>query len=364
MSMPSGGRLVRVFATVSAGITLVAGLTLPTAASTAAQTAAVPGVWERVAPGASGDPVVVTAVSNQYTDAFVRVGTSLLHQRYGIAGSTTEDLGGILQSDPGATSGLDFNWVFAVGADDAVWYRVLWDGGAGPWTTLGGIAHGKPSATRDPYGVMHVFAVGADDGVWTRRYELMADNTSGWTPWESIGGIVTSDLAVSAAGSCCPSPGYSLVEVVARGLDGAAWIARRVNANAWTRFETLGGAMIGNPALFSDTRVAAVGVDRQVYLFDLQNGGWFPTGGYIRGDPTLTYVYVPWGMAVLGRGAHSRLWIERWDPGRSGWSVVESNVTSRIAATSLSATAACNDQCSGLRIYANGADGALYTILL
>lgn len=336
---------------VAVGLAVAALVGAPAAAQEVAPAAApLPTTWERVAPGATGDPVVVS-VLDDHTDAFARTGTSLVHQRYTRTGQVTEDLGGILRSDPGATYDAEGTYVFVIGADDAVWYRFLpHAGGAGPWQALGGVARRDPVATTDGSGIIHLLIVGQDQGVWTRRHE-----PGGWTPWEPLGGIVTSDIHVAAFGG----GGGNYLEVAGRGTDGAVWRAAR-NFGTWYPFSSLGGAVTGRPTVMGNG-VLARGTDGQLYNHRVFQG-WFATGGFIVGDATSVDTNDQTRpLAFIARGPDDRVWIERWGQTRSGWTAIDAVVTSSVAAATLG-SGSCDVPC-GLRLYAVGGDGALYTRL-
>ena len=299
------------------------------------------GAWEQVAPGATSDPVAVSDATHKVVDAFVRTGSSLFHQRQANT-TTTEDLGGILSSAPAAVSTAAGTYVFVIGADDGVWYRlVATNGTVTPWATVGGVARRKPAAVVDSDGVVRLFAVGSGDGVWTRRFSGGA-----WSPWEALGGIVTSDLAAEAL-ELQPS-----ITVVARGTDEAIW-AINYRSGVWDPWVSLGGRTVGSPALAE--QVAARGVDGQVWLY---SGVWRPAGGYLTSDPTMSRVDIGSDrFLVAGRGLDGAAWSSRWGS-TNGWFSLAGVVTSTVAVARVDLTGcACV-----ARYYAVGADGALYTI--
>jgi hypothetical protein len=310
-------------------------------------------VWEAVGPGATSDPVAVSDATRQVVDGFVRTGSSLLHRRYTVMPSSgsdgwlaplTENLGGVLGSGPAAVATTAGTYVFAVGADDAVWYRLIDNNGTvTPWTTVGGVARRKPVVVFDSSGVVELFAVGTDDAVWTRRLSLGV-----WSPWETLGGIVTSDLAAEGPGTGMPG-----VEVVARGTDDAIWAITEVSG-VWQPWVSLGGAASGAPAL-AYRQVTARGMDGQLWLHD---GGWVPTAGYAASDPTMTLVYYGTSIfAVLAQGLDGAAWERVWGQGSTQWFSLGGVATSTIAAAPLD-VGSCF---CGIRIYAVGTNGALYT---
>ena len=114
-------------------------------------------------------------------------------------------------------------YLFARGMDDAVWFRV-YDGGWGPWTSLGGIATGQPAAVRYRDRRVGVFVRGLDGALW---YRELGDGGAP-TNWRSLGGQIIGDPVAVASSS-------EVVTVVAKGLDRQVWANfLTVSNNQWS----------------------------------------------------------------------------------------------------------------------------------
>lgn len=106
--------------------------------------------------------------------------------------------------------------VFGRGVDRKIMYQVFHRGEETGWLPLGGkLLYGRPTATLDPQGLIHLFARGKDGAAWEKRQ--YANGTEAvWGEWTSLGGIVTSNIAaiVDAEG---------VHHLFARGTEGALW---------------------------------------------------------------------------------------------------------------------------------------------
>ena len=77
---------------------------------------------------------------------------------------------------------------------------------------------------------VHLFAQGTDQALWTK-----SESASGWSGWQSLGGVLTSSPAAT-------SPGSGLIDVFARGTDGALWLKTTTNdGTTWNGWTSLGG---------------------------------------------------------------------------------------------------------------------------
>lgn len=335
-------------AALAALLGLVAGAAMwPSAPAAAAD----PPPWVRVVGGAVGNPAVAASPDLLHTDAFVRTGTSLFHQRAARESTLEQDLGGITTFDPAATANDEGTFAFVTGVDGAVYFRLISavDGSPSAWVGLGGISRRAPSASTDRDGTVHVFVVGADGGVWTRHRSGGAT----WSPWATLGGVATSDIAVS-----------SEPQVFVRGVDGAVYTSF-LRSGAWSNWFRFAGRIVGSPSVSPDGFLAVRGTDNQVYV--PWDGGFIPTGGFITGDPTVG-LWGPsgsgmWSNLIYGRGPDGAAYVQAWGRGRSPWGRIESRITSDLAVAALDPFALCETgNCSGWRIYAIAPDGALYTL--
>ncbi|HEY5857000.1 MAG TPA: tyrosinase family protein, partial [Aldersonia sp.] len=124
---------------------------------------------------------------------------------------------------------------FARGTDSALWHR-WFDHGWSDWESLGGILTSEPAVCSWASGRLDVFARGTDSALWHRWFD------NGWSNWESVGGIVTSSPAAASWG-----PGR--IDVFARGTDSALW--HRWFDNGWSNWESLAGILTSGPAAVS-----------------------------------------------------------------------------------------------------------------
>ena len=152
-----------------------------------------------------------------------------------------QSLGGILTSPPQAIASGSQVYVFGTGADNAVWYR-RFDGRTWEdWQSLGGVVTSSPQVVAASLvslpqirSHIYVFAKGADNAIWYRRW-----SGSEWEGWQSLGGILTSEPFAVAR--------RSQFFVFARGGDNALWY-RRLNGTTWDGWQTLGGSLTSAPA--------------------------------------------------------------------------------------------------------------------
>jgi hypothetical protein len=95
------------------------------------------------------------------------------------------------------------------------------------------VCSSDPAADR-----LDVFARGRDDACWYRRLDPAR---GGWQPWETLGGVLTSDPAATALTSGVPA-------VVVRGTDGALywqWYRAAGDQSGW---QPISDAVPGEPA--------------------------------------------------------------------------------------------------------------------
>ena len=131
--------------------------------------------------------------------------------------------GQTLTSDPAADSwaGGTHLDVYARGTDNSLLHR-WWDLGSGwsNWESLGGVLSSSPGATSCANGHIDVFVLGADGGVWRKGY-----NGTSWSDWTWLGGSWTS----APAGVC--RAGTNTIDVFARGTDNALWLTNTVTGS-------------------------------------------------------------------------------------------------------------------------------------
>ena len=160
-------------------------------------------------------------------------------------------------------------YVFASGADDALWYQRVANGVGAGWTSLGGSVISDPAVIVEN-GRLHVVAMGADEAMWSRT--LVGGHFSGW---QSLGGrLVIWPTTVSGA------DGY----LFSTGADDGVWYQRVVNGQ-WSGWQTAGGiawSAVGASRTAGGVTVAVVGADGAVWTRRLA-GGWTSLGGSFYG---------------------------------------------------------------------------------
>src|SRR6187402_3310391 len=62
-----------------------------------------------------------------------------------------------------------------------------------PWNSLGGVITTDPTVIRNSDGRLEVFARGTDNALW---HIWQTAPNDGWSDWSSLGGTITSNIAV------------------------------------------------------------------------------------------------------------------------------------------------------------------------
>jgi hypothetical protein len=167
-------------------------------------------------------------------------------------------LGHILASPPHAVvAGKEGPYVFALGTDSAIWYTMT-----GEWQSLGGTFSSAPYAVAEGTNIL-VFAADAQRALAWCKWD-----GSGWTSWQSLGGILMSPPIAN-----CPAGG-GLPYVFTLGTDSGVWRIRSSGEPNWYDWESLGIGLLSLPA--TTTRIpisidfvralAALGPDHQVWF--------------------------------------------------------------------------------------------------
>lgn len=196
---------------------------------------------------------------------------------------------------PGASTSLGFDPdadtgridVFVRGLDDALWYRTLSaDGIWTPWQSLGGVLTADPSAMafgypddgeEGPDFELQVFGRGTDGALWSRRFVGGPDG--GWEPWGSLGGILKG--GPGAGGRAFPL-------VAVRGQDDAAWYRDYfVESGEFGPWTSAGGILTDDPDADNSCEgpdIWARGTDNAIdeKFLDLD---WESFGGLSRSGP-------------------------------------------------------------------------------
>ena len=224
-------------------------------------------------------------------------------------------------------------YLVARGMDGAAWLHVLESGDnihQGTWSSLGGQILGGPAITSTMAdetaagtGRLDVFAQGTDNALWTRSF-MAADGV--WTPWTSLGGILTAEPAALAFGDPddASPPSNLRIAVFVRGADGAMWRRELLGTSGWNDWSSLGGGLVsgpgagGHPTSFIGT-VAVRGTDNAAWYltYDGETGGvspWFSGGGNLNAGPAAEFFCSP---ALWARGTNDAVW-HAIDP-PNGW---------------------------------------------
>jgi C1A family cysteine protease len=281
------------------------------------------------APTVAGAPAV-SAQSANTLDLFFRGSDGALWWKHwdGTTWSASTSLGGVLTSDPTATSpGNGVVDVFVRGSDSAIWEKTTTNGGASwsGWNSLGGqIPAGTvPSVCSWGSGRLDVFVQGTDGQLWWQWY-----TGTSWSGWQSLGGQLTSSAAAATA------PGSSRIDVFVRGTDGAIWQRTTTNGgSSWSGWTSRGGQIPVNtiPAACSwgsgRLDIFAKGTDGQLWWQYTTNGGsswtgWQPLGGQLTSSPAAA-APASGIMDVFVRGSDNGLWERTYTSGSwSGWTSI------------------------------------------
>jgi hypothetical protein len=195
--------------------------------------------------------------------------------------------------------------------------------GWGPWYNVGGIlASGTaPAVCAQDANSLDVFVQGTDNALWHRHYQ----SGSGWSAWESLGGILTSSPAVTSS-----APGD--IDVFVRGTTGVLWQRTTTDGGAtWSNWNSLGGILPAgtSPAACSwgagrlDVFVQGVtGVLWHQSYTGTSWSGWENLGGILTSSPAAATASGSNRIDVFVRGTTDVLWQKTYNGGWSGWMAV------------------------------------------
>jgi hypothetical protein len=191
--------------------------------------------------------------------------------------------------------------VFVRGTDSALWHKWYQNGWSG-WEYLGGVLTSEPAVCSWASGRLDVFVRGTDSALWHKWYQ------NGWSGWESLGGVLTS-------GPGAVSWGPGRIDVFVAGTDSALW--HKWYQNGWSGWESLGGIITSTPSASSWSSgrldVFASGANSHMWHKWYQNGwsGWEDLGGLLTTAPAA----VSWGpnrIDCFVAGTDSALWHKWW----------------------------------------------------
>lgn len=217
--------------------------------------------------------------------------------------------------------------VFGRGTDSALWWKYQTASGWSPWASLGGRLTSAPAATATPtYGgassLVFVFARGADGALWTRT--LHGART--WEAWRSAGGRLLAGTGPAVAGT-------EALAAAVTGTSGAIWVAMELSGGPGFVWHSLGGRTTVSPGIAAPvdgTLVAfARGTDSAAWYnqfwvrYRLVKSGWHSLGGRLTSGPSAipTMVNTPQGPVYLfALGPDNQVWMRTgtW-PGLHGW---------------------------------------------
>ena len=224
--------------------------------------------------------------------------------------------------------------LFARGTDGALWYE-HWDGTT--WSvsmSLGGVLTSDPAATSSATGHIDVCVRGSDNALWQKT---TTNGGSSWSAWTSLGGQIPSGTgpAVCAQGS--------RLDVFVQGTDGALW-HKWYTGTSWSGWQSLSGKLTSSPAATSPASgvidVCVRGSDNALWQKTTTNGGsswsaWTSLGGQIPSGTGPAVCAQGSRLDVFVQGTDGALW-HKWYTGTSwsGWQSLSGKLTSSPAATS------------------------------
>ncbi|HEY4605106.1 MAG TPA: hypothetical protein VIH08_12300 [Blastococcus sp.] len=226
----------------------------------------------------------------------------------GVAG--WRSLGGGSLYGPAATTAGPASYVFVVGTDQSLWYRVDSGGGWSTWRPLGGRLTSTPAAASLGEGHVRVFGRGGDGTMWSREFLNGA-----WSAWTGHGGYLSSPPTATA------DPSRQRIEVDVRGGDGYVYkqfLTAGATAGTYTRRAVaLCSALVLGPARAATDPADGAYLDG-VGVPQLLDG---PVSRSLGGRLTATPAVRFEGGDVLlaGRGGDSALWLYDGRPGGNGW---------------------------------------------
>jgi len=95
----------------------------------------------------------------------------------------------------------------------------------------------KPDAASWAPNRLDIIVGGTDSGLWHRA---STDGGATWLPWDSAGGIVTSDPSIVATGA-------NALTIFVRGTDNQLWFRQSAGAGVWAAWTPLGGILTSAP---------------------------------------------------------------------------------------------------------------------
>jgi subtilisin family serine protease len=271
----------------------------------------------------------VSSTTTSFTDTSRVNGTQYFYEVSAANGTGTSSPSSEQSATPQAAV-----WDFALGLDHGVWHQQFLNGAWSGWQSLGTYITSDVAAVSNS-SAMSVFGLGSDSSLWYQRYNGV------WSGWQPLGGAISSNpTAVTDTSGGTHAAG---TEVFVRGPGNAIWYQQSMNNdNAWSGWQTLGGATSRNPKAVTDSTglwVFAVGPGNAIWYQHYTDStgtwsGWGSLGGALSSDPQV--VTDATGISVFAVGGDNAVWTQRYTSSTgnwSGWSSVGGAVNSQIAAT-------------------------------
>jgi hypothetical protein len=198
------------------------------------------------------------------------------------------------------------------------------------WESLGGVLTSDPAVSSWASNRLDCFVRGTNNAMWHKWW-----NGSSWSGWEDLGGVLTSAPAAVSWGA-------NRIDCFVRGTDNAMW-HKWWNGSSWSLWENLGGVLTSDPAVCSwgPNRLDCFvrGTNNHMW-HKWWNGsswsGWEDLGGVLTSAPDA----VSWGpnrIDCFVRGTNNAMWHKWWNgSGWSGWENLGGVLTSAPTASSWS----------------------------
>jgi hypothetical protein len=195
--------------------------------------------------------------------------------------------------------------VLARGRDGAAWWADV-AAGSPTWRSLGGLVT-SGIALASVASTTTASARGGDGAI----YEQVRASDGSWSGWRSLGGGVKSDPVSTVFGGA--------VFVMARGNNDECFVNRSPSPHQWDGWASLGGSITSEPAVAANGStlfVAVRGRDNAVYVNRTTGGswsGWKPLGGGATADPACAAD--SGGLHLFVRGNDKAIWYAHVDNG-------------------------------------------------
>jgi Repeat of unknown function (DUF346) len=264
-------------------------------------------------------------------------------------------LGGVATVGVNADGRLE---VFGNGTDHAIYHnwQVTPNGGWSGWNSLGGLVTTDAAVATNRDGRLEIFARGGDDALY---HNWQTSAGGGWSGWNSLGGSITSDPSVDRNQD-------GRLEVFARGADNALYHNWQTSpGGGWSGWVSLGGIITSDPIVYHDAdgrlEVFARGTDGAVWHIwqTAPNSGW-SSWASLGGVVTSLCAVMQNGdgrLEVFGRGTDNALWHIWQTVPNGGWSTWYS-----LGGIITSDPAVNRNRDGRLEVFARGTDNAVWHI--